>query len=510
MSRGDFMKESYWIKHTKCDKHYPKVEQDLYTNIAIVGAGLTGLTTAYYTSKATSEIMIFESDQIGYGASGRNTGKITFQHGLLYHTLIEKYDRIFAKRYYKAQHDAMISIDAIIKEHHIDCEYQKSDAIVYTNDAAKVADIQDEYQAYLDLDIPCEYVRCKDEPTYMEAGLLIKDQAKFNPYAYCLGLSDILDEQQIQIYEHSALRDMKQKDDGYELSINGCIVHANKVVFTCQFPFIDHMHLYFARMRPIQESLCAAKITQKQSNLMIINAEKPMHSANIFEENIVMAGNQHKSGQGTSQQHEDFEKSLYALYPIHEISEEWSNEDYFTFDYLPLIGKLDKHNADLLFASGYNAWGNTTSNMAAKILSAYLLDQYSNYAMLTSPQRTSFFSLPFLKENMNTAVHFIKSKLQKGEFDYPLKKEAKQMEIDGHLYGVYRDEQDELFIVDITCPHMGCICSFNHVDKTWDCPCHGSRFSYTGEVIKGPAGYHLHAIGDDLNTVDPHVTKNRN
>lgn len=310
MSRGDFMKESYWIKHTKCDKHYPKVEQDLYTNIAIVGAGLTGLTTAYYTSKATSEIMIFESDQIGYGASGRNTGKITFQHGLLYHTLIEKYDRIFAKRYYKAQHDAMISIDAIIKEHHIDCEYQKSDAIVYTNDAAKVADIQDEYQAYLDLDIPCEYVRCKDEPTYMEAGLLIKDQAKFNPYAYCLGLSDILDEQQIQIYEHSALRDMKQKDDGYELSINGCIVHANKVVFTCQFPFIDHMHLYFARMRPIQESLCAAKITQKQSNLMIINAEKPMHSANIFEENIVMAGNQHKSGQGTSQQHEDFEKKL--------------------------------------------------------------------------------------------------------------------------------------------------------------------------------------------------------
>ena len=231
---------------------------------------------------------------------------------------------------------------------------------------------------------------------------------------------------------------------------------------------------------------------------------------NIFEENIVMAGNQHKSGQGTSQQHEDFEKSLYALYPIHEISEEWSNEDYFTFDYLPLIGKLDKHNADLLFASGYNAWGNTTSNMAAKILSAYLLDQYSNYAMLTSPQRTSFFSLPFLKENMNTAVHFIKSKLQKGEFDYPLKKEAKQMEIDGHLYGVYRDEQDELFIVDITCH----IWDVSVVLIMWIKPgivhVMGHAFPTQVRSLKGPAGYHLHAIGDDLNTVDPHVTKNRN
>ena len=501
------MKDSYWIKHTKRTKHYPSVEKNLQANIVIVGAGLTGLSTAYYMSNATSEILLLEADQIGYGASGRNTGKITFQHGLLYHTLIEKYDKIFAQRYYQAQLDAMTSIQAIIEEHHIDCDYQTSDAIVYTNDTTRIAELQDEYQTYLDLKIPCEFIRSSEHTTYMEAGILVKNQAKFNPYAYCLGLSDILDERSIPIYEQSAVTDMKTTNHGYELHVNDHIITANKVVFTCQFPFIDHMHLYFTRMRPLQESLCSAVLTEKQTPVMMINVELPMHSANVCSDTIVMSGNPHKSGQGTLTSHQDFEKSLYAIYPIHEIQETWSNEDYFTFDYLPLIGKLDKHNDDLYFASGYRGWGNTTSNMSAKILSAYLLEQYSSYAMMASPQRASFLSLPFLKENLNTAIHYLKSKMTKPEIDYPMRKQAKQMELDGHLYGVYRDEEDELFIVDITCPHMGCICNFNHVDKTWDCPCHGSRFSYTGEVVKGPAGLRLHAYGDDLNTVDPHIKK---
>ena len=501
------MNDSYWIKHTNKHKQYPSIDHDLTANIVIVGAGLSGLSTAYYIRNAAKDVIVLESDQIGYGASGRNTGKLTFQHGLLYHTLMESYDKIFAQRYYQAQIDAMISIKAIIEEHRIDCEYQSSDALLYTNDATKIAQLQDEYQAYLDLEIPCEFLRSTTKPIPMEAGILVHDQAKFNPYSYCLGLSDVLDQDNVPIYEHSPLSDMTTTDHGYELMVNDHIVTANKVVFTCQFPFIDQMHLYFTRMRPVQESLAYAHLKQKETSAMMINIEQPMHSANLFDDHIVMAGNPHKSGQGSWQAHEDYKKSLYSIYPIQEIEEEWSNEDYFTFDHLPLIGKLDKHNDDLYFATGYRGWGNTTSNMAAKILSAYLLHQYSNYAMMSSPHRSSFLSLPFLKENLNTAVHYLKGKWIQPDFSYPLKKEAKRLEIDGQLYGVYRNEEDELFIVDITCPHMGCICEFNHVDKTWDCPCHGSRFSYRGDIIKGPAGLCLHGYGDERNKVDPHIKK---
>ncbi|MEG0470042.1 MAG: Rieske 2Fe-2S domain-containing protein, partial [Longicatena sp.] len=105
------------------------------------------------------------------------------------------------------------------------------------------------------------------------------------------------------------------------------------------------------------------------------------------------------------------------------------------------------------------------------------------------------------------AYEFIKSKFKYEDDEYPMLEEGKVMQIDGHSYGVYRDEHDELFIVDITCPHLGCVCSFNSVDKTWDCPCHGSRFSFKGDIIKGPATHCLNKYGEGLNEIDPHILK---
>lgn len=502
------MSTSYWMKETKKEKHYPKIEEAISANIVIIGAGLTGLSTAYYLANTTTDIVILESDKVGYGASGRNTGKITFQHGPLYHKLIEKYDKVFASKYYHAQLDAMRSIEAIIEEHHIACGYEKRDAFLYTADVTKIYEMQDEYQAYQDLGIEAEYRKEGNDPIPYQAGILIHEQAAYNPYEYCLGLSDVLDEQKIRIFEQSPVRDvLSDAQGGYQLMVNEQIVHANKVIFACQFPFIDHMHFYFARMLAIQENLMHATTNKPFTSTMIINIDEHLHSANQFHGQLVLSGNKQRSGAGFQEDYEKYQKSLYQLYPIQSIEGEWTNEDYLSFDELPLIGKLEKDNDDLLFASGFNAWGNTTSNMAAKILCAYVIDQYSTYAMLVSPQRSSFLTLPFLKENLKTAFAFISSKMKMGDISYPMKKQAKQIELDGHLYGAYRDEEDELYIVDITCPHMGCTCSFNHVDKTWDCPCHGSRFSYRGEIIKGPSCHCLRPYGDDLNTVDPHVIK---
>lgn len=502
------MNKSYWMKEATKEKKYSTVTRDLRANIVIIGGGLTGLSSAYYVSSTTTDVLVLEADAIGYGASGRNTGKITFQHGALYHKLLEKYDKVFASKYYHAQVDAMRSIASIIEEHQISCGYEVRDALLYTNDVTKVFTLQDEYQTYHELGIEAQYLEESETPIAMKAGILLHDQASYNPYDYCLGLSDVLDERGIAIYEHSAVQSMEKDEDGhYCLFVDTYVVHANKVIFACQFPFIDHMHFYFSRMLAIQENLVHAKGSQPQSPVMMLSIDEQLHSANMFHDQWVLSGNKRRSGTGFPEDYETYQKSLYQLYPIASIEGEWSNEDYLSFDDLPLIGRLEKDNDDLLFASGYNAWGNTTSNMAAKILCAYVIGQYSSYAMLVSPQRTSFLTLPFLKENLSTAFAYIKSKMKMGEVSYPMKKQAKQIEIDGHLYGAYRDEQDELYIVDITCPHMGCICNFNHVDKTWDCPCHGSRFSYKGDIIKGPSCHCLHPYGDELNTVDPHVIK---
>lgn len=500
--------KSYWIQRTK-KKDYPALQEDMDKQIVIIGAGLTGLSCAYYLSKSLQDIIILEADQICYGASGRNTGKISAQHGLLYHNLIEHYDIAMAKQYYHSNIEAIRSIESIIDEHHIDCDYKRSDTSLYTNDETLLPLLQDEYQAYLDIGIPCSYQDDIQADFSMKSALTMHDQARFDPYRYGLGLSDILDERGISIYEHSNVKTMITLDDGhYELLVNNHHVHACKVIFASQFPFIDHGHFYFTKMYCEQESLAYMENTHDTKDVMLVNIEKPLHSYNIFNDNIIVGGNAYKSGQTPSITHTRFLNDIHSVFPKEQIEYVWSSQDYITFDQVPFIGRLDVHSDNLLFASGFNKWGNSTSNIAGKLLAAYALSLRSQYHMLYSPQRlSSLFTIPFVKENLNVAYEFIRSKFKVNSDEYPSIGEGKSMTIDGHTYGVYRDEDEVLYIVDITCPHLGCICSFNSIDKTWDCPCHGSRFSYKGKIIKGPATYELHTYGEGLNYVDPHIAK---
>lgn len=476
-------------------------------DIVIIGAGLSGLSTAYYLSSVTTDVIVVEADRVCYGASGRNTGKITAQHGLLYKQLIETYGKQFAAAYYQANIEAIDSIEAIVHTHAIDCDFQRCNSTLFTQDALLCADLQDEYQAYLDLHIPCHYEEETQDPIPTKARLHMHYQAKYNPYAYGVALRQIIQDTGMQVFEHSPVDTMLKDDDGgYIVIVNEKKIHANKVIFTSQFPFIDHGHFYFTKMYCEQERIVHATLKTPLPNLMMRNIETPLHSYNTYHTDIFIGGNSYKSGQTPEVSKQAFLSHIYKSLPIHKIDSDWSSQDYITFDKIPFIGKLDKHDENVLFASGFNKWGNTNSNLAGKLLCAYALHQGSQYREVYTPQRsTTFFSFPFLKENLNVAYEFIKGKMKPDDQEYPSIQQGKKMQIDNHTYGVYRDENDALFIVDITCPHMGCVCSFNAIDKTWDCPCHGSRFSYTGEIIKGPATHRLRAYGDGLNTIDPHI-----
>ncbi|MEG0274218.1 MAG: FAD-dependent oxidoreductase [Longicatena sp.] len=499
---------SYWIQNGT-GKAYPSLQKDINVNIVIIGAGLTGLSTAYYLSKREKDMIVVEADTICYGASGRNTGKLTAQHGPIYKDLMKNYDLMIAKQYYHANVEAIRSMESIIKEHDISCGFNRRDTMLYTRDSTMVSELQEEYQAYLDIGIDCKYVENVGDSYKIEAGLIMHNQAKFDPYQYGLGLSDILDERNIPIYEHSPVKTMVERGGhSYELHINDYHVHAHYVIFASQFPFIDHAHFYFTKMYCEQESIAYMENFYNQPEIMMVNIEKPLHTYNIYKDKIIVGGNSYKSGQAPEITHTKFMRDIRTLFPKEKVEYVWSSQDYITFDHIPFIGKLDKKDDHVLFASGFNKWGNSTSNIAGKLLSAYVLKLHSPYHMLYSPQRlSSLFTIPFVKENLNVAYEFIKSKFKYEDDEYPMLEEGKVMQIDGHSYGVYRDEHDELFIVDITCPHLGCVCSFNSVDKTWDCPCHGSRFSFKGDIIKGPATHCLNKYGEGLNEIDPHILK---
>lgn len=508
MHRGDFMNPSKWIKEIQ-KTSYPALEQDIYTDTLIIGAGLTGLTTGYYLSQATDNFIIVEANHIGYGASGRNTCKVTAQHGLIYKSIIQKYGYEVAKQYYTANMEAIESIEEIIHKHQIACDFKRCNSIVFTQETELIANIQDEYQACLDLEIPCSFIDTVKYPITIQAGLMFPNQAKFHPLKYMLALAEIIKKAGISIYEQSPVTNIIKNEDSYIAMCNGRKIHARNIVQATQFPFYDQHQFMFARTYSMSSSILCTPITTNYGDDMLINVESPSISFNSLTSHdqtyLMIGGNSHKTGQ-LKKEDSDYVKRAQKTFGIVNFEDMWSTQDYMSFDHIPYIGKLDKHNDQLYIATGFSKWGNTTSNIAGKLLCAYLLKQESQYMKIFDPHRfASLFSLAFIKENMNVAYEFIKGKLQQPDEEYPQKGHAKVMQINHHHYGVYCDEQDQLHIVDITCPHLGCVCTFNPHDKTWDCPCHGSRYSYTGEIIKGPSTRKLNSYGEGLNRIDPHI-----
>lgn len=493
---------SFWINQAN-SQAYPTLSNSTNASIVIIGGGLCGLATAYYLAQKTKDIIIVEANQIAYGASGRSTGKISAQHGYIYHDLLTRYGKKLAKQYYEENTDALAAIDEIIKKHAIACDFEYCDATLYAMNEEEVKKLEKEYQAYLCLDIPCTYQTANSLQPPMLAKLTMHHQARFNPYRYAIGLASYLTKEGVRIFEHSALWDIKKADDVYHLYVKEHSITAHDVVFATQFPFLDDKRFYFTRMYSEQEQIIAfSKPNMKQQMLLHIG-NHPVQSIHAYHDYTLIAGNSHKSGQMKKNSYTELQKLAQAWVQGNFITQ-WSSQDYITFDKLPMIGYLSNEKEHLYFASGFQKWGNTTSHIAGKRIATMIFHQPYQENIFAPARLSSFLSLSFVKENGNVLYEFFKRKRKAEDTDFPSVNEGKIMNFDDHLYGVYCDEHNMLFIVDITCPHAGCICNFNTVDKTWDCPCHGSRFSYQGDIIKGPAQYHLNAFGDGFNTLDLH------
>lgn len=487
------MQDSIWIKQSK-PKAYSTLTNDVHSDIIIVGAGLCGLSLAYYLMKAKKSFVVVDANQVGYGASGRNTGKITSQHGIVYQHLINTFSTSLARSYHEANEDAICSIESIIVENHIQCDLQHVNSIVFAKKQKDVEEIDSEIKAYDTLGIPYTTTIDSTYQTPFIKGIKMKNQAQYDPYAYCLGLADCIHRQGHDIYEHTPIREIEKEEGRYILKSEHCILYAKKIVLCTQFPFLDQKQLYFSKLFNDQSSIEYQPI-EKESFEQLIGCGKDVVSYRTLCKNnqpyLLKGVNHHHVGR-------DIPTSIITPH-------QWSSQDYTTSDKLPLIGQLVDGDSSILFASGFQKWGNTLSNVAAKLLCAMLLDTPSPYEEMFNPHRKGLLlNTTSIKENAKTAFAYIQNKMQIPTNVHPKKGCATLIQWQDAIYGVYKDEQDEVFIVNTKCPHLGCQCVFNEVDKTWDCPCHGSRFSYRGEVIKGPSTYHLQHF-DESTSINPHL-----
>ncbi|MBS4176746.1 FAD-dependent oxidoreductase [Lederbergia citrea] len=496
---------SFWIESTKLET-FPTLDKDIDVEVAIIGGGITGISTAFNLVKEGFKVAVFEASSVLNGTTGHTTAKITAQHGLIYDELISHFGEESAKQYFEANENARRFIEECINLHGIECGYGKEDAYVYASSKDHVKDLKKEADAYERLGIDGGFT--EEIPLSINAvgAVVMKNQAQFHPLQYLSKLIDFIKENGGVIYEQSVATQMENGNPAVVHFRNGVKVKAKYVVSASHFPFHDGRG-YFARLFPKRSYVLAVKTDKPFPGGMYINAEKPTRSIRSVtingNEALLISGDGHKTGQGEPEikHYEALEKFAVENFGAKEIIYRWSAQDLVTPDKVPYIGRISEGNDNVFVATGYKKWGMSTSILASLLITDLIIGKDNRYTDLFSPSR--FVTDPSIKkvvkENINVAANLIS-----GKFDRPDKelKDIKEGEgavvtIKGGRAGAFKTEAGQLFVVDTTCTHMGCEINWNSGDRTWDCPCHGSRFSYEGEVIEGPAQRPLKRIDPD-------------
>ncbi len=485
----------YWLDSTGTTD-YTALKENISTDVVIVGGGMTGIVTAYLLLKQGFEVVIIEADKIVQGTSAHTTAKITSQHGLIYDQTVNGLGLVMAQQYADANENAIKLIRKIISENNIDCDFKPQSAYVYTHLDKYISKIQNEAKTASDLGINAHYIEETPLPFNVKAAVRFDNQAQFHPRKYLLSLARVITDMGCQIYENTRAVDLEEGESCTVITDSGYKVSASSIVIASHYPFYDKRGLYFTRIYPERSYALGIIPREKYPGGMYITAEDPgvsFRSQPLRDtEMIIVGGEHHKTGHGenTNQYYTNVLNSAKGSFGVEEVLYRWSTQDCMTMDGIPFTGRLTSQTPNVYVATGFQKWGMTNSHASAMIITDLITNGKSPWEDVYSPSRITVeaSAKEFLKENADVAVNFFKGKLSTAPDLKDIKPgEGKIAEVEGKKVGVYCDTSSQLHFVDTSCTHLGCGLAWNAGEKTWDCPCHGSRFTYEGEIVEGPA-----------------------
>lgn len=494
-----FMNKSIWVESVINNKEeYSKLDESIETDIVIIGGGLTGLTSAYYLAKEGKDLIILEKNKICNHTSGNTTAKITSQHGLFYNYLINSIGEKQAKQYLAANEKAIKNIKKIIDEENIDCDFEEQDAYVFTQKEEDLNEIKKEVKAVNSIGFKSEFIEKIELPLDNVLGAIkFKGQAQFNPYKYSTGLANSIEKYGGKIYEDSKVIDIKKSGEKYTVKTEGGEVVANKVILASHYPIITFPGYYFMKMYQETSYLIAVETSEELFNGMYISSEEPTISFRtaIFngKKVLLVGGMKHKTGAkiDLKDAYNELEKVAKTIYPDAKVIYSWNTEDCISLDKIPYIGEFSNLMPNVYVATGYKKWGMTTSNLAANIITDKILGKENQYEEVFKSTRLkpikNYEELGNMVKEVSYSLIFNKLKTENNTINSINPEDGKIVEIDKSKVGIYKDKNGNIYAVKPYCTHLGCELSWNNLDKTWDCPCHGSRFNYDGKSIYDPS-----------------------
>lgn len=437
---------SIWSDTVNLPKFEP-LRRDIKTDVLIIGGGIAGVLCAFMLEEAGVKYVLVEADRILSGITKNTTAKLTVQHGLLYHGLVKRFGKERAKMYLQANEDALNEYRSLCQL--MDCEFEEKDNYIYSrSDRGK---LEKEVRALGQLGYNAEYASDLSLPFATEGAVKVSGQAQFHPLKF---LAEIADD--LQICERTKVQELEQSASGIVAVTEHGIITADKVIVATHFPFINKHGSYFLKMyqdRSYVIGLEGALNGNGGKELSILNgmyldeSQKGL-SLRTYGDYLLLGGGSHRTGKQGGGWTEP-EAAALRYYPGSKVRYRWATQDCMTLDRVPYIGQYSARTPNFYVATGFNKWGMTNAMAAAMILKDLVLGQENPNAPVFSPSRSILRPQLFVN-GFEATVNLLT----------PTKRR---------------------------CPHLGCALKWNSQEHSWDCPCHGSRFTEKGEVIDNPA-----------------------
>ena len=477
---------------------YPQLKKDISTDVLIIGLGITGLSTAYQLRDSKLNIVAVNSRQMGSGTTSRTTGKLTYLQNDIYSYLSKNINKKTAINYLESQLEAIKIVKDIIKDNNINCDLEKVPSYVWANNKDQINMVIKEKEFLKNNKIKVN-THNKIPLIGNKYGISVSDTYYFNPLKYLTALSNIV-KRYTKIYENTTITDItKDKDNYICLTKNNNKIIAKKVIIACHYPFFVFPYLMPLKAY-IEKSYLSATKVKDNKKVSMISISKPTTSLRYYHNSdnsnnyLLLLKKSHNLGlDNNDNKNFNYLSKYLEKYPG-KVEYLWSNQDLITSDRLPYIGQIQKNNNNLLIATGYNTWGMTNGTIAGQVIADIIQNKYNNYKELYNPLRkinkAKLINTPV--NIVSSIVSYLTSIINKNKFWYNEQVEIKN--INGQSVGIYTDEKGIKHQVKNKCPHLGCKLVFNSKEKSWDCPCHGSRFDIDGNVIEGPSRYNIKII----------------
>jgi glycine/D-amino acid oxidase-like deaminating enzyme/nitrite reductase/ring-hydroxylating ferredoxin subunit len=495
---------SYWMDIARPE--FSPLAGGAKVDVAVIGGGWVGILVADLLKRGGRTVAVLEGRRVAGQVTGRTSAKLTSLHRLIYAQLIRDFDEATARLYGEANQAGIDYVERIAAERGIDCDFARVPAYTYSEKGQDLAAMHQEVEAAGRLGLPASFVAEPPLPFPVAGAVCFENQARFHPLKFLMPIAASIPGDGSQVFEHTRVFDVEPGNPHRVLTDRGT-VWARDVIIATNLPFMLQ-GLHFARVFPQRHALLAARLAPGTlPEGMFISVGEPSFSIRPHPDPrgdlLVTVGPAFKTGQGDTgealRQLEAFTRERFA---VEEVLFRWGNQDYFSPDRIPLVGKLSVTTRRIYVATGFSAWGLANGVAAAQVLSDHVLERANPWSAMYDATRFHLrvTGKALLGENFQVGKGWLKDRVKtwrlKDVCDVS-RGEGGVCRHNGVPVAVYKGEDGRNHYLSPFCPHLGCMVGWNSAEKSWDCPCHGSRFTAEGEVIEGPSVRDLERRAED-------------